>query len=428
AASHAPGRTRRSPSGCRRARRSRSRMPGGRESHATSRDIQGLRAGARSSARRRAAVRSSGIPGAARGFRSSSTTSQVFSPRRAAPATSLSVVTTARLCVQRPISPALSAARTSKTKSFPSRPMNRAVAVTVAPGGVAAVWVTSRETPTEVSPSRRCGRRTREAASSMRATMRDVANTGGNASASSRLRALARSEGATVKGAEPGELTAGWLVTRRTIRRFLWHESEHPAHARIPQALGAGGNRRKGPPFEKHGLRRHAEKRADVLARKHHGCAASGRSPDPLEDAARHDFVEPLKRIVQQPDSRGTHRESRQRELLLEPTAQACRSRAAMPHQAREESAKLECAAAPTASSCGAKRADTEMLVDRHILEEPAPIGDETHPPCSADFRREVLHALAIEKDGAAAVREKALQSLEQRGFPGAVGAQDRQD
>ncbi len=68
------------------------------------------------------------------------------------------------------------------------------------------------------------------------------------------------------------------------------------------------------------------------------------------------------------------------------------------------------------------------MLVDRHVPEEPAPIGDETHPACRADFRREVLHVLAIEKDGAAAVREKALQSLEQRGFPRAVGAQDRQD
>src|SRR6266511_5489041 len=73
--------------------------------------------------------------------------------------------------------------------------------------------MTSTVTPTESSPARRWGRRTRAAASSMRATIRDVANTGGKASAGSRLRALARSDCATVRCAEAVELTASSLPT-----------------------------------------------------------------------------------------------------------------------------------------------------------------------------------------------------------------------
>jgi hypothetical protein len=48
----------------------------------------------------------------------------------------------------------------------------------------------------------------------MRATIRDVANTGGKASAGSRLRALARSEDATVRLAEAVELIAGSLMVK----------------------------------------------------------------------------------------------------------------------------------------------------------------------------------------------------------------------
>ena len=132
--------------------------------------------------------------------------------RRAAPPTSLSVETTARLCVPRPTSPALSAAEISKRKSFPSRPTNLAVAVTVTPGGVAAVWTTSTETPTETSPSRRWGLKTRAAATSMRPTMRDVAKTGGKESPGSRFKTVARSEGPTVSRADAVESTAGSLI------------------------------------------------------------------------------------------------------------------------------------------------------------------------------------------------------------------------
>jgi hypothetical protein len=80
-----------------------------------------------------------------------------------------------------------------------------------------------------------------------------------------------------------------------------------------------------------------------------------------------------------------------------------------MPRQSREDATKLQRSAAPGAPSRGAICADAEMFVDRHIPEEPAAVGDQTHPACRADFRREVLHSLAIEKDGAAPVREKAL-------------------
>ena len=58
-----------------------------------------------------------------------------------------------------------------------------------------------------------------------RATMRDVANTGGKASAGSRFRALARSEEATVKCADAVESTVGSLMAAGTIRRFLENES-----------------------------------------------------------------------------------------------------------------------------------------------------------------------------------------------------------
>ncbi len=67
------------------------------------------------------------------------------------------------------------------------------MAVTVPPGGVAALCVTSTVTPTDNSPSASNGRSSRAAASSMRATMREVAKTAGNVSPGSRDKALARS-------------------------------------------------------------------------------------------------------------------------------------------------------------------------------------------------------------------------------------------
>src|SRR6266542_5764367 len=124
--------------------------------------------------------------------------------------------------------------------------------------------MTSTVTPTESSPARRWGRRTRAAASSMRATIRDVANTGGKAYAGSRLRALARSEGATVRCTEAVESTAGSLIAAGTIRRGCRPRSslreqaaerfqprkpqglEQTAHARISQASSERGS----PPHE----------------------------------------------------------------------------------------------------------------------------------------------------------------------------------
>ena len=114
--------------------------------------------------------------------------------------------------------------------------------------------------------------------------------------------------------------------------------------------------------------------------------------------------------------------------MLLKPAAQPCRSRAATPSQAREDPADFDRAAAPATPSFGAISTDSKMLVDRHVPEEPAPVGDETHPARGPDLRSEILHSFAIEKDLAALPREKSLKSLEQRGFPRAVGAEDRQD
>src|SRR5437867_12787317 len=52
----------------------------------------------------------------------------------------------------------------------------------------------------------------------MRPIIRDVANTGGKASAGSRLTVVARSEGATVRWTEAVELTAGSVMAAGTIR------------------------------------------------------------------------------------------------------------------------------------------------------------------------------------------------------------------
>src|SRR5918912_2482112 len=94
------------------------------------------------------------------------------------------------------------------------------------PRGVAAVWVTSTVTPTESSPGPRNGRKTREAAISISATMREVERTGGYESPPSRLRALARSVRETKNSAEAvalisGSLIRGILAKRRRVTGVL---------------------------------------------------------------------------------------------------------------------------------------------------------------------------------------------------------------
>src|SRR6266568_2180105 len=103
---------------------------------------------------------------------------------------------------------------------------------------------------------------------------------------------------------------------------------------------------------------------------------------------ARDFLVESLKGIVEQPDPGARHAKPCQRQLLLKPPAQLCRTRTASRRQAREEIVKLAGATPPAAPRLCAKCADTEMLVDRHLSPEPAPVGDQAHPPLSPDLRR----------------------------------------
>src|SRR6266542_791732 len=72
--------------------------------------------------------------------------------------------------------------------------------------------MTSTETPTESCPSCCSGRRRRAAATSISATMREVAKTGGNSSPGWKFSTLARSWGATVSWAVAVASTASSLI------------------------------------------------------------------------------------------------------------------------------------------------------------------------------------------------------------------------
>jgi hypothetical protein len=97
--------------------------------------------------------------------------------------------------------------------------------------------------------------------------------------------------------------------------------------------------------------------RADVLAGQDDGRALPGRSPDPVEDTASHDLVEPGEGIVEQPDPGQRHAKPRQRQLLLLPSAQVIRSNAVSRRQAGAET--------PRAASFGSARWLSAAAVDR---------------------------------------------------------------
>ncbi len=78
-------------------------------------------------------------------------------------------------------------------------PSEVATARTRQPTGVAAPWLTLTETPTDSSPSFRRGLISLAAAISMRAIIREVANTAGKASSSERQSASAVSSSSTVR-------------------------------------------------------------------------------------------------------------------------------------------------------------------------------------------------------------------------------------